>query len=307
MPRQPTLCYMTPSYRGDMERFALLRRSLRAFSPDIPHVVHVDTEDLPMFRDRFGAEPGLSLVPTADVLPAQIESQRRFWRGWQGRLLSRVDWRIRSHGRFYSGWKLQQVVKLIAAAQAEAEAVVFLDSDIFLCGPVGPAAYFEAGRLRLLETPAETYEDLAFEVSRQLIVGGDLGERARAFNYIHQAPRFLRRTAATLLRHLEALDPRWPEKLFRQPFPSEYNLLGYAARELEQYRDYLVEPSPRAGWVYEVKHREDLEATFETCRQERGRRGFVLVQSNLRMEAASYASAAEALIAELAATDAGRD
>jgi hypothetical protein len=294
-----SLCYMTPTFGPDIERFALLRYSLRAFSPDILHMAFVDTEDLALFRARFGGEPGLRLVATAEVLPPRVEAQRRFWRSWRGRLADRVVWRLGRLGlgqRAYSGWKLQQIVKLYAAAKAESDAVVFLDSDIFLCGPVAAADYMADADLRLLETPAKLFEDYAFEVSCRILVGERLNAPADANLYIHQAPRFLRRTAMALLAHLEGTHQNWTARFYEQPFPSEYNLLGYAARVLEGYHGYRREMTPSEEWLYEVKERSQLAGALEACSREQGRRKFFLVQSNMQLPEHDYIPAARALI-----------
>lgn len=72
-----SFCYVTPSYLGDIERFALLRASLRLFGAAAPHIAYVDTEDCPAFAQRFRGEPGLAIVPTEAVLPPELERQRR--------------------------------------------------------------------------------------------------------------------------------------------------------------------------------------------------------------------------------------
>lgn len=297
----PSLCYVTLSHAPDVERFALLRHSLRAFSPDIPHVVYVDTEDLGVFRARFGGEPNLRLMTTADILPPRLEAERRFWADWRGWLADRVIWRTGWGQRAYTGWKMQQVAKLLAAARAETEAVVFLDSDLFLCAPVPASAYWDGADLRLLETPAANYEDHAFDLSCRLIFREDLLRPAEAFSYIHQAPRFLRRTAATLLERLEAAHRNWPGRFYQEHFPSEYNLLGYAARVFEAYRGYRIETTPPAEWLYSVKAPDQLAPALDDCRREAGRRRFFLVQSNMRLPEHDYIPAARELIDTLAA------
>lgn len=294
-----SLCYMTPSFRGDLERFALLRRSLQLFSPDIPHLAYVDTEDCPLFQKRFGSERNLTIVPSAEILPARVEAERRFWRGRRGWLARRIGWRL-GLSSVFTGWKLQQIIKLEAAARVPFDAVVFLDSDIFLCGRVTERDFVADGALTLLETPAANYEDMAFEVGRQLLVEGSLQAPVEAFNYIHQAPRFLRRTAMALLDRLSASHKNWHAALLQQAFPSEYNLLGYAARVLDGYRGYRLEMTPRSEWLYEVKERSVLGDQMALCRRERGRRKFFLIQSNMRLPEDDYLRASHALIEDLA-------
>jgi hypothetical protein len=298
----PSLCFVTPTYRADLERFALLRRSIGLFAPGIPHLAFVDTEDAALFRRRFGAERGLEIIASAEILPRAIEAGRRRRRSWQGALLQRIGWRLGLETRMASGWKLQQIIKLEALARLPYAAAVFLDSDIVLCGRLAPADFFDGTALRLLETPALTYEDHAFEVARQILVGGSLLQRACAFNYIHQAPRFLRRTGQTLLQHLGATHADWTARFYAQAFPSEYCLLGHTARVLEDYADYRREDSDPESWIYNVKTADALEPQLARCRHERGARKFLLVQSNMHLAQADYLPRVDALLKELAAS-----
>jgi hypothetical protein len=294
------ISFITPTHARDIERFALLRRSMKMFSCDIPHLVFVDTEDLPLFKERFGTEAGLQLISTEEVLPKRIEARRAMWRSWKGKTLERVGWRLGINARIFTGWKLQQIVKIEALSNLDTSAAAFLDSDMIFCGPVGQDEFIDANnQIRLLETPAVNYEDFAFEVSRQILVGGNLLQPAKAFNYIHQAPRFLRRTGVTLKRHLEKNHKDWYSSFFQQNFPSEYSLLGYAARELEAYAGYKVEGTSQAEWCYNVKFKSDLQSCLDLCKQEAGRRKFLLIQSNLQMPLNEYLPETERLLVAL--------
>jgi hypothetical protein len=292
-----SLCYLTASYAADIERFALLRRSITLFSPGIPHHVFVDTEDVALFRQRFGSEPGVTIHASAEVLSPRTERLRRFWRRFRKPLQDYVGWRILLDVTF-SGWKVQQIIKLAAAARVAEDAIVFLDSDDFLCHPVAVEDYFAGDDLLLLETPAENYEDFVFEAYRQILVGGAFREKATCFTYIHTPPRFLRRTCARALAHLQTTHRNWERAIIDVSMPSEYNILGWTLRTLEQYHGYRHRPGPKEDWAYMVKDLHLLDAELDTCRAERGRRGFFLIQSN--MKDSSYIPRARALIEELA-------
>ena len=296
-----SVSFITPTFSRDIERFALLRRSMNMFAGEIPHLVFVDTEDLPLFTDRFGKEPGLQLISTKDILPRKIETQRAIWRSWKGKIIDRIGWRVGLNAKFFTGWKLQQIVKLEALANCETDAAVFLDSDIIFCGSVGVEQFIDAeNNVRLLQTNAKNYEDFAFEVSRQILIGGNLLQPANAFNYIHQAPRFLKRTGITLKAHLEATHKNWYSNFFHQNFPSEYNLLGYAARELEGYIGYQVEKSDQGEWCYNVKSKSDLYPCLDLCKKELGNRKFLLIQSNLGIPLSEFFLQTDALLKSLA-------
>jgi|GEM_PF-1515089 len=286
----PSLWLLTLSHAPDIERFALLRHSIELFAGGFEHVAIVDTQDLPLFAGRFGGSPRLRLLPTAAVLPAKAERQRRFWGGRWGRSLQRLEWRVPSHARLYSGWKMQQIAKIEAAAQLGCDAVMFLDSDTFLTHPLTREDVFDGdSRLYLRELPAETYEDHAFEVGRQILFRGRLTDRAAAFNCILPAPRFLTRTAVALKTAMQTMHKDWVGAFYRTGFPSEYNLLGHVVRAMEGYDGYAADPRGSDSWGYEVKLPDQLEATIALCEQEHGRRQFFLVQSNMGLAAADYA------------------
>jgi hypothetical protein len=254
-------------------------------------------------RDRFKNEPGLEIVPTSEVLPKSIEKQRRMWQSWRGEIKKRIGWRLGFNSGYFNGWKSQQIVKLEALSGLHTEIGVFLDSDFMMCSTIAPEYFTTAdGRLRLLETKACNYEDYVFETSRQILLKASLLDPAKAFNYIHQVPRFYKRTAVKLLNHLSKIHKDWHYSFLHQEYPSEYALLGYAARELEHYKDYFVEDSPPNEWCYSVKTKDSLLPSLELCRKEGGRRKFLLIQSNIGMSVNEYMPLANELIDELAKT-----
>src|SRR5579862_8311601 len=71
------IVFFTPTFFRDIERFAVLRRSIKMFAPTIPHIAVVNTEDHGGFARRFGRDQGLDLLRSADVLPSEIERRRR--------------------------------------------------------------------------------------------------------------------------------------------------------------------------------------------------------------------------------------
>ena len=133
------LTLLTVTWSADLEHFALLRESLmRSALADCPHTVIVQTEDLPLFQ-HFST-PGLTLRPTAEVLPTDVEARRRQARRQQSRwgrrgtilagsLARRMGW---PHWPRYTGWHTQQLCKLAAATSCDARTVAVLDSDVIV-------------------------------------------------------------------------------------------------------------------------------------------------------------------------------
>lgn len=100
------------------------------------------------------------------------------------------------------------------------------------------------------------------------------------------------------LAHLETTHRDWQNSFMTCPLPSEYNILGWTLRTLENGVGYCRHPDASDQWAYVVKDITQLDAAIATCREERGRRKFFTIQSN--MGDSVYLPRVQALIEELA-------
>ena len=152
----PDLCFMSPTYRGDFERFAFLRESIRAFGQG--HVLHyalVDTEDQPLLEQM--KLPGVVAVTTAQLLGPQVEQRRiaynrsggRLWKRWQRSLNKRLG--LFPTARYY-GWQIQQLLKLAAPVQLPHRYFVNFDSDLVATGHFDATEFVRDGKAALFET-----------------------------------------------------------------------------------------------------------------------------------------------------------
>ena len=190
-----SLCILTPSYRGDLLQFAVLRESIRAFAPGLPHVALVHTEDCRRFRHIFRSEPDLEIIPTAAVLPPAIERRRRK----SGSKWLPGNW---SWGREIKGWHAQQLGKLFALATLKYDAALFLDSDVFICRPLQARNFYVDGRLKLFRQRATNAEQLDFDISTHELLGHPLHTITELFDYIFHPACFRKSTAIRLLEEL---------------------------------------------------------------------------------------------------------
>jgi hypothetical protein len=270
---------LTPSHSADLQRFSLLRRSVTMFAPGMPHIALVNTEDLGLFADRFRGEPGLELIATRDVLPASIERRRRRsgprWlaQGW-----------LRQ--RTIKGWYAQQLAKIFALASCRYEAAVFVDSDVFLCQPLGDGYFYVNGSLKLFRQRASNAEQLDYDIATHDILGNPLHTVTGLYDYIFSPSCFRKSSAVALLAEFHrrglARRERWMRRFLREKRPSEYNLLGYAATVLEGLEGYhLIECDP-GDLHHSIRYPEDrsrLAGEIERMRTEP--KPFALVQSTL--------------------------
>ncbi|HVW67355.1 MAG TPA: DUF6492 family protein [Steroidobacteraceae bacterium] len=279
---------MTPTHLGDIERFAVLRRSIQLFAPGLPHIAIVNTEDCREFRGRFGNDRGLQVVPTTDVLPRDIERRRRKSgpRWLTGKWL---------HKGLIKGWHAQQLMKLFALAQCQYEAATFIDSDVFICRPLAPDYFFVDGRLKLFRRRAVNAECLDFDIATHEILGNPLHQVTELYDYIFSPCCFRRSSAQALFAELERRGrAKWVKRFLSERRPSEYNLLGYAATVLEQGAGYEVIECNPDDLHHSIRFPEDrahLGAEIERMRLEP--KDFALIQSTLGVRCEQIANAFE--------------
>jgi hypothetical protein len=260
------------------------------------HVAVVNTEDCAHFRRHFRGDTDLQVVPSADVLPWKVEQLRRKsgLRGNFGRLFDR---------RGVKGWYAQQLMKIFALAQCPADAAVFIDSDVFLCRPLARDFFFIDGNLKLFRRPAVDAEGFAFDISTHEILGNPLHQVKNLFDYIYSPCSFRKSTAHALFLEFERRRRNtWVRRFLAEYRPSEYNLLGYAASVLEQFRGYhLVECEP-SDLNHSIRFPEDRNrfVSIVECMLHQTKQ-FALVQSRLGIEAVEVERAFDRLARALPA------
>jgi N-acetylglucosamine malate deacetylase 2 len=274
-----SFCIITPSHIGDIEQFSILRQSLQLFAPDIPHLAIVHSEDCQTFSDRFGAQPNLHIIASADVLPPSIERRR-----------SRRDsiWLhgIRLPGRLM-GWYAQQLAKIFTLAHGPYEAAVFIDSDVFLCHPVRQEDFYVGGNLKLYRRPATNAEQIAFDLSTHEILGVPAHKVTGLQDFIFQPATFKRSTARRLLEEfrLRRRGRKWLVRFLGSSRPSEYNLLGWAATVLEGTAGYHVVECNPEDLHHSIRHPEDVERIDQFIDDVLSQpKAFALMQSWLRID-----------------------
>jgi hypothetical protein len=272
------VCIITPTHRGDMRQFSVLRRSIKLFAPDLQQVAIVNTEDCAEFRDSFRDDTNLEIVKSADVLPREIEQRRRKSgpRWFTGKWL---------HKRLIKGWHAQQLMKLYSLADCQYDAAVFVDSDVFICRPLRENYFYVGDALKLFRRRAANAEALDFDISTHEIMGNPLHQVTELYDYIFSPSCFRKSSAVSLFAELKRRGrTNWVRRFLAQTRPSEYNLLGYAASVLERGAGYhLIECNPD-DLHHSVRFPEDRARLAAEVEQMRIRpKDFVLIQSSLRL------------------------
>jgi Family of unknown function (DUF6492) len=137
-----TVAIVTASYRGDLDRFALLAETMDRFvTGHTRHLVLVASRDVPLFA-RFAGQ-NRQIVDEADLLPWWLRRlpdpvsgfRRDIWVG------PRV-WPMR-------GWHVQQLRRLAVARHIDEAAVLHADSDVAFVAPHDVRSDWRNGTLRL--------------------------------------------------------------------------------------------------------------------------------------------------------------
>lgn len=247
-------CLLTPTWAPDAPHFSLLRASLeRSAFATTPHFVAVQGEDLEAFRPH--AHGTVTLMATGDVLPGDVESERRRAQRRQaraGRHLTRLLGSLcRRTGRprwvAHTGWHVQQITKLAFVAASEIDHVVAIDSDVLVTPQAAVDDFVSDERIVCFTEGAE-----ASEASRKVLNWNVQAERlfdravyadALFETYFDTPFVFHAPTVREMLAWLERRYQRpWWEVLLRQP-PRRWSEFG-------TYRAYLhsAVPQDRLDW-----------------------------------------------------------
>jgi Family of unknown function (DUF6492) len=224
-----SVAFITPSYRVDRERCALLSRSLEACAPSVEHWIVVDRGDLDFFRPLQSNRT--HVVAKEEVLPVWVRRLDTLRIG----LHSNV-W-IQARGTPIRGWLLQQLIKLAVAEQLTADVLVHADSDVVLLRPFSVSSVVDASdRVRLYARPEGVDERLPDHVrwhrSAERLLG--IGEAELPMpDFISSLVPWKRENAVALLDHIETTTGKqWLRALAGAWDVSEYTLYGRFAEDV---------------------------------------------------------------------------
>ena len=140
---------LTPSFGPDFELCADLNRSVLQFSPShVRHQIIVPRRDMPLFERLAG--PRTEIRCEADLLPG----------GFVKSPIGNYTINVRRPFPPVRGWILQQVIKLAAVAQVDADVALMVDSDIEFVRPFTPATFVRDGVVRFYRLPGAVHDEL---------------------------------------------------------------------------------------------------------------------------------------------------
>lgn len=204
---------ITPSYGPDFERCKILCRSIDICVPDdVQHVLIVDRRDRAVFSSLQSKRRRILVVE--DMLP---------W--WIRRIPLARRWWLNLSGKPIRNWVLQQIVKIQAAATVDADAVLFLDSDVAFVRPFSPHQLERNGKVALSCVAFTDPQHTRWLQNAAAMVGvpGDKHD----INYVGNFVSWRRDVARALVNHLGGIRNRhWIREFASHWQVSEYMVYG---------------------------------------------------------------------------------
>lgn len=279
--------FVTPTYKGDYERFCLLRESIERCNITIPHIAVVQHEDIALFR-QVPHKTNLIVVSTREVLPSRIEGRRV---AWNCRRRNPQRW---IYGKPMHGWYSQQLVKLAVSSMVETAGLVCLDSDILFISQVQHKDFFTPeGKLHLYET----VEDLDVEMAEWLVDSMKFLKiplkQKLAKKYIHPLAPLHCEVLSEFKAYVEHLYSKpWAEAMAEKNV-TEYMTYGSYASCMDQLkRQEPIQPALCYYFWWPEAIEALAENFFSVVQQHQAKA--VLVQSNIGHLPSAYRILAEA-------------
>lgn len=232
------LTYFSPSYRNDLERMVLLRKSFKRFyEGEGSHIIAVPKKDLSLFQEVL-SEDGCVLI-TQESLVDKIYYPKA-WYSLVSSLFPSQAWRFSRFGG-KSGWVIQQIAKLMAPGLAPSGTAIVLDSDLFFLRPFSDATFLRSsGRMLVKNFPeTESGKHRKHIANSRLLLG--LPEGPTDHHYMSSPAILHAEWVAALFEYLESrYHAKWQEVLYHQNTLSEYSIYGTFVEEVLRPEDLIV-------------------------------------------------------------------
>ena len=292
--RLATPLFFTPSYRNDLDRLLLMRRSIKRFYCGFAlHVIAVPLEDLKIFQDALSGD-------TCKVIAQQSLVRSEFFpsRGYNAfkKLFPNQAWRInRFAGK--GGWIIQQVAKLMAAELVENGPIVILDSDVFFVRPFDDCDLFpKEGRLLVRITPdTESGRHRKHIANSRKILG--LAEGSTEHNYMSCPAIIYAEWTKKLMIYIENLWGKpWQLVLLEQETISEYSIYGVFVEEVLKPNDLIIRSQSYNHMLWDFKSYTNFFSDVQGKVLGEPEKICVVAQSALNISAIEYSKKLESIL-----------
>jgi hypothetical protein len=220
---QISYAIVTPSFRTDADRCALLIESVERFvAPHVKHYVVIDRRDLPLFRPLVSSRTELLIVE--DIVPGwliRVPGIRRFW--------------LSLRTRPVKNWILQQLVKISIPFALRTDVLLYSDSDVFFIKPFEPRTLERGGNVPLYRETGQRgvidFNDRWQAVGSRLL--GLPVETGCDTNYVGNVITWRRENVVSMCERIEQnMCVKWQRAIVPLSVFSEYILYGLFADRL---------------------------------------------------------------------------
>ncbi len=265
---------ITPSYAPDFERCQLLVQSVKRYARgNWSHHVIVDRKDESLFTPLQGERTHLAIKE--DWMPWWIRRSpfsRRWW-------LSLKSLPVR-------GWIVQQLIKVAVGEHIDADAYIFVDSDLAFVRPFEVSMFERNGKLRLFRVVHGNRTRWHRTAEHLLGLPEQPGFRT---NYIGALVTWRRDHLVQMYEHIHQVTGwSWFLSVAQQLHFAEYILYGtFVDRVLQEDHQHYYDDSDLVliSWEHEIKQQADLEPFFSALQP-----GHIamMLSSNLGIPASDY-------------------
>lgn len=308
MSTNPTVEILTLSYRGDFEVCRLLCESVDRFLPDnVVHHLVVPGADLELFGTL--ASPRRRLTAEEDVLPGWFRRMPMPPQRWRKLLrLPRRNIYLTPFSLPVRGWIAQQIMKISAAAQSNADIVIHVDSDTAIIRPIPDGTLVRDGKVSLYRDPKQSGH--ASHALWQEAAGKLLGLPPQKFyggEYIDSFVVWKTSVVRDLIAQLSKISRRnWIATLARTQHFSEYVLYGVYADQVAGVEKAGLSATPLSPchsiWEGETMSASDVDAFVQGVKPHHVA---CLIQSTLSESLDTRRAIFARVTAEAASQDAG--
>jgi len=300
----------TCSYSGDFDICSALCETMDRFAPsDMRHLLLVPAAETAMFS--VFAKPGREIRAQQDFLPSwlhRLPLPKGTWR--RALMLPRRDIFVSLRCPPVRGWIAQQIIKIAAAHDTDADIVVHIDSDSAFVRPFATALFHTDGKVRCFRDPdaPQPSSHVPWHEAASTLFGLPPATYHGA-DYIDGLVPWRVGTVRSMTDRIEAVTGRdWRVALARTSHFSEYILYGVFSEKVGEASaatagrlDFTSTPLSHSLWTGSLADEKDRERFIAELQPDHIS---CLIQSTLDVPGAVRDNVISALIARAAEQDA---
>jgi hypothetical protein len=288
------MLFFTPSYRNDLDRLLLMRKSMRKYyQGNGRHIIAVPDEDLKLFSKALLGD-SCELIAQNDLVISEYFPNIVYKA--ISNLVPGQAWRFNKFAG-KGGWIIQQIAKLASFELASEGPIIILDSDLFFVRPFGNADLLtERGRLLVRILPdTESGKHRKHIANARRFLG--LPEGGTEHHYMSCPAVLHAEWLKELMHYVEArFNKPWQQALLEEQTMSEYSIYGVFVEEILKPSDLIIRETSFNHMLWDDASYNRFIVDPETEISRNPEKVCVVVQSALKIPAQEYRRNLESLL-----------